>query len=62
MSFYLHLSEIKVEVGEVVELGQIVALSGATGYTLGAHLHLGIRINDIAIDPEKFFELFKDTN
>lgn len=59
MSFYLHLSKIKVKVGDVVERGQIVGLSGHTGYTLGAHLHFSIRINDIAIDPEKFLELFQ---
>lgn len=58
MSYYLHLSKFKVKVGDVVKRGQIIALSGATGYTLGAHLHLGIRINDIAIDPVKFLELF----
>ena len=62
MSFYLHLSKFKVKKGVVVERGKVIALSGATGYTLGAHLHFGLRINDIAIDPEKFFELFKDTN
>ena len=59
MSFYLHMSKIKVKVGDVVERGQVIGLSGDTGYTLGAHLHLGIRINDIAIDPVKFFELFQ---
>lgn len=62
MSFYLHMSKFKVKVGDVVERGKIIGLSGATGYTLGAHLHFAIRINDIAIDPEKFFELFKGTN
>ncbi len=59
MSFYLHLSKFKVKVGDVVKQGQIIGLSGKTGYTLGAHLHFAIRINDIAIDPVKFFELFK---
>ena len=53
------VSKYKVKVGNVVERGQIIALSGHSGYTLGAHLHLGIRINNIAIDPEKFLELFK---
>jgi len=59
MSSYLHLSKIKVKVGQVVERGQVIGLAGDTGYTLGAHLHLGIRLNDIAIDPVKFFDLFK---
>lgn len=59
MSFYLHLSKIKVKVGDIVERGKTIALSGDSGYTKGAHLHLGIRINETAIDPVKFFELFK---
>ncbi len=59
MSSYLHLSKIKVKVGKVVERGQVIGLAGDTGYSLGSHLHLGIRINEIGIDPEKFFALFK---
>lgn len=59
MSFYLHMSKIEVKIGDVVKRGQVIGLSGQTGYTLGAHLHLGIRINEIAIDPVKFLELFK---
>ena len=59
MSSYLHLSKYKVKAGQVVERGQVIGLSGDTGYTLGAHLHLGIRIDNIGIDPVKFFELLK---
>ena len=59
MSSYLHLSKINVKVGDVVERGQVIGLSGDTGYTEGAHLHLGIRIDNVAIDPVKFFDLFK---
>ena len=55
----MHLSKIKVNVGELVEQGQIIGLSGSTGYATGPHLHLTIRINNISIDPMKFLELFK---
>lgn len=58
MSFYLHMSEISPKVGDVVERGQTIGLSGDSGYTMGAHLHFAIRINDVAIDPLPFFELF----
>lgn len=61
MTFYLHLSKIKVKVGDIVECGQTIALSGDTGYTIGAHLHFSVRIGNIAIDPVKFFELFQKT-
>ncbi len=57
LSIYMHLSEIDVKVGDSVKKSQVIAKSGATGYVLGAHLHLTIRINNISIDPIKFFEL-----
>lgn len=59
MTFYLHLSKIRVNEGELVKRGQIIGLSGQTGYVLSPHLHLSIRINNNSIDPIKFMELFK---
>lgn len=59
MSFYLHLSKMKVNEGELVKRGQTIGLSGQTGYTLSPHLHLSLRINNNSIDPVKFMELFK---
>lgn len=58
MSFYMHLSKIKVNVGELVIPGQVIGLSGQTGYATQPHLHFTLRINDISIDPVKFFGLF----
>ncbi len=57
-SMYLHLSKVKVNVGELVIPGQTIGLSGDSGYATGPHLHLSIRINGISIDPEKFYQLF----
>ena len=59
MTFYLHLSKINVNEGELVKRGQIMGLSGQTGYALSPHLHLSIRINNNSIDPMKFMDLFK---
>lgn len=58
MSFYIHLSKIKVNVGELVEQGQLIGYSGSTGYSTGPHLHLSLRIGNISIDPIKFLDLF----
>jgi murein DD-endopeptidase MepM/ murein hydrolase activator NlpD len=55
---YMHLSKIEVKEGERVEKGDLIAYSGDTGYVLGPHLHLTVRINGISIDPEKFMKLF----
>ena len=59
MSFYLHLSEINVSEGQVVQRGQIIGLSGDTGYAEGPHLHLSIRINGVSVDPVTFLKLFQ---
>ena len=58
-SIYMHLSKIDVKEGELVLRGQTMGLSGNTGYSNGAHLHISVRINDISIDPLKFIALFQ---
>jgi murein DD-endopeptidase MepM/ murein hydrolase activator NlpD len=41
-TMYAHLSEIDVTKGQVVSTGQILGLSGMTGYATGPHLHFGV--------------------
>lgn len=59
-TIYMHLSESLVTLGQKVKKGQMIARSGDSGYTLGPHLHLTVRINSISIDPERFMALFVD--
>lgn len=59
MTFYMHLSKIYVNEGELVLPGQVIGLSGQTGYAEQPHLHLTVRINNVSIDPQKFMEFFK---
>lgn len=42
-SYYGHLSQVSVTMGDHVETSQIIGLSGNTGVTTGPHLHFGIR-------------------
>ena len=50
-SMYFHLLEFKVEEGEMVRRGDVVALSGGTGRVTGPHLHWGLRLNNTRVDP-----------
>ncbi len=57
-TMYLHLSKINVKEGTLVARGQVIGLSGDTGYVTGPHLHLSVRLNGVSIDPMKFMNLF----
>lgn len=50
-SAYLHLSEIRVAPGDLVERGAVIGLAGATGRVTGPHLHWGVRVLDARVDP-----------
>lgn len=50
-STYYHLSRIDVKPGELVNRGQPIALSGATGMVTGPHLHFEVRIAGVAVEP-----------
>ena len=48
---YMHNSKLLVSVGDYVEQGQTIALSGSTGYSSGPHLHFGVIKNGTYVDP-----------
>lgn len=61
-SSYCHLSKIKVNKGETVKQGQVIALSGGasgapgSGNSHGPHLHLTLKKNGERVDPELFID------
>jgi murein DD-endopeptidase MepM/ murein hydrolase activator NlpD len=57
VTMYFHLSEIRVETGEVVEAGQTIGLAGSTGRSTGPHLHWGVRVHDCMVDPLALLEV-----
>jgi murein DD-endopeptidase MepM/ murein hydrolase activator NlpD len=54
-SKYNHLSERRVQAGQTVTRGQVIALSGRSGGQKSPpHLHLDIIVNRTPVDPEDF--------
>ena len=51
-TFYAHLSERKVDVGDWVNAGQVIGLGGSTGRSTGPHLHYEVRHQGFSFDPE----------
>ena len=50
-TYYGHLSSVPVQVGQEVQAGSVIGISGSTGNSTGPHLHYEIRYNDQPIDP-----------
>lgn len=51
---YGHLSKILVKEGDIVGAGKLVAISGNTGKSTGAHLHLRLRQKKESVNPQPF--------
>lgn len=51
-SVYIHLSDTNVKAGDKVEKGTRIGAIGKTGRATGPHLHFGLTLDEIPIDPE----------
>ncbi len=50
-SCYFHMSRYDVKVGESVQRGHTIGLTGATGRITGPHLHFGLMVLGLQSDP-----------
>jgi biotin carboxyl carrier protein len=53
-TLYAHLSAFKVEVGQAVQVGEVIALVGSTGNALGPHLHWEVHVAGPAVEPQEW--------
>ncbi len=51
LSIMLHLSRVNVKEGDFVQAGQVIGTVGSTGASTGPHLHWGLYVNGLAVDP-----------
>ena len=52
-SLYAHMGQIQVGVGNEVNSDTVLGKVGLTGRTTGAHVHVELYDNNIAVDPAK---------
>lgn len=57
VTLYAHASQLCVSAGDTVNAGDVIALVGNTGYSLGNHLHFSVLVNGAYRDPAPYIGL-----
>lgn len=55
-TLYAHLTSFAVSPGDRVRGGQTVGNTGTTGLALGDHLHFGVYVQGVAVDPIEWWD------
>jgi murein DD-endopeptidase MepM/ murein hydrolase activator NlpD len=55
-SGFWHQSQILVNVGDMVEQGQVIGVVGGTGRVTGAHLHWEVWVNGVQVNPIEWLD------
>ncbi|GAB5082526.1 peptidoglycan DD-metalloendopeptidase family protein [Hominimerdicola sp. 21CYCFAH17_S] len=57
ITLYGHLTEVDVEVGDVVKKGDLIGHMGSTGFSTGDHLHFEIRYQGYYLNPAAYVSI-----
>ena len=55
-SIYGHMRQIDVKVGDMVKKGQKMGIAGETGLAGGVHVHFGMQIDGVQINPREWWD------
>ena len=55
-SVYSHLSEIRVAQGQTAKKGDVIGLTGQTGLAGGDHLHFGVMVHGVFVNPIEWWD------
>ncbi|NPB07467.1 MAG: M23 family metallopeptidase [Aquificae bacterium] len=56
MSLYAHLADFKVKKGDAVKKGQVIGYTDETGLAFGDHLHYGMMVHGIPVNPIEWWD------
>ncbi len=54
VSIFMHLSRIDVKEGDLVKTGDLLGAIGTTGASTGPHLHWGLYVNGVGVEPAQW--------
>jgi len=56
-TMYMHLSSFNVKLEDLVSTGDVIGSVGSSGRASGPHLHFGVKIQGVSVNPVSFVKL-----